>query len=224
MELPNRDDNEADLTAMLGSVFEPWAASLIRGGAINWDRFRDQLEQALRDKLAAMFLLIVLLWGETTGLEDPRENAVRAAVDWAVNHARGVSQRIVDSVRQGWLDLRQRIATLSLPPEEVRALLDRQRAEMIAITEITRAHNAGLRYIARRFADVTGDDLAPFWITEKDDRVCPICSPLHLKPREVWEPLFPLGPPAHPRCRCWTSWLMLQKNGLQFPRFAARIA
>ena len=222
MDLPNRDDHEAELLAMLENVFAPWAAALIRGGAINWDRFREQLEQALRDKLAAMFLLIVLVWQDSTGLNDPRENAVRAAVDWAVARSQQLSRALVDSVRQGWLELRQRVTgQLALPPDEVRALLDQARARLIAVTEITRAHNAGLRYIARRFADITGQELAPFWVTERDEKVCPICRPLHLQGPDVWRDKFPLGPPAHPNCRCWLSWLAGEKNRLQFPRAAA---
>lgn len=47
-----------------------------------------------------------------------------------------------------------------------------------------------------------GDGLTALWITERDDRVCPICRPLNKRPARDWDTLFPQGPPAHPNCRC----------------------
>jgi len=40
------------------------------------------------------------------------------------------------------------------------------------------------------------------WYTQADERVCPVCAPLHGKKQDVWEQQFPSGPPAHVRCRC----------------------
>lgn len=38
-------------------------------------------------------------------------------------------------------------------------------------------------------------------------RVCPICGPLHGRPRDEWAVLYPLGPPGpHPGCRCWIDY------------------
>lgn len=47
-----------------------------------------------------------------------------------------------------------------------------------------------------------GDGLTPVWITERDERVCPICAPLDGQPADAWRDGFPFGPPAHPKCRC----------------------
>lgn len=44
------------------------------------------------------------------------------------------------------------------------------------------------------------------WHTSQDDRVCPICRPLHGRPRDEWQSVFPLGPPAHPVCRCFIDY------------------
>ncbi len=40
------------------------------------------------------------------------------------------------------------------------------------------------------------------WNTERDAKVCPICSPLDKKREPDWVAKFPTGPPAHPNCRC----------------------
>lgn len=45
------------------------------------------------------------------------------------------------------------------------------------------------------------------WKTERDNRVCPRCSPLEGTNEDVWGLVFPEGPgeEAHPNCRCWLS-------------------
>jgi len=84
------------------------------------------------------------------------------------------------------------------------------RAEMAAITEVTRAISAAEFGIAGYLATV--DDpglrkvLRSVWYTALDERVCPICEPLHGLGKEEWGKAFPLGPPAHPRCRCSLQW------------------
>lgn len=67
---------------------------------------------------------------------------------------------------------------------------------------------------------VSDDDL---WVTvlainPTDQRVCKICQPLHLRRRSVWEPKFPLGTPAHHRCRCWIQYK--QQRFLRVPQGA----
>ncbi len=84
------------------------------------------------------------------------------------------------------------------------------RAEMAAITEVTRAISAAEFGIAGYLATI--DDpglrklLRPVWYTKDDELVCPVCGPLHGLGKEEWGKVFPLGPPAHPRCRCWLTW------------------
>lgn len=48
--------------------------------------------------------------------------------------------------------------------------------------------------------------LAAYWKTERDGRVCPICSPLDGKPESTWGDKFPSGPKAHVGCRCYLEW------------------
>ena len=82
------------------------------------------------------------------------------------------------------------------------------RAEMIAVTETTRASVEG----ERAFADALkqqGVDFDRFWDTRNDDRVCPICGPLNgVKEDDSGGYTHPVTgtryekPPAHVRCRC----------------------
>jgi SPP1 gp7 family putative phage head morphogenesis protein len=81
------------------------------------------------------------------------------------------------------------------------------RAEMIAVTETTRAYAEGniRAWQAAGFVD------GKRWMTNRDDIVCPICRPLDNQVVQgLAEPGFSddggLGihaPPAHVRCRCW---------------------
>ena len=82
----------------------------------------------------------------------------------------------------------------------------RQRAIRIARTEISSAANAG-RYLSWEEANARGllpPDSKKRWLTNIDERTCPICQPLNgnLIP---WQATFSTGdimPPAHPNCRC----------------------
>lgn len=70
------------------------------------------------------------------------------------------------------------------------------RAEMIAQTEITRAFGEAHRIVAKRTDGVE----SLVWWTRLDERVCPICSPLH-GTRAGKDGTFNgfRSPPAHPR-------------------------
>jgi hypothetical protein len=81
------------------------------------------------------------------------------------------------------------------------------RADMIAVTEITRAHTAAEREVAEELRQ-QGFDLVAIWNTANDEiaRRCPICWPKHRKKEDEgggWDGIE--GPPAHIRCRCYLS-------------------
>ena len=79
----------------------------------------------------------------------------------------------------------------------------RKRAELIAITEYTRAaSNATSVY--QDYLKEFGIKAMRMWNTENDElsKNCPICSPLNGKSEEIWGAKYPMGAPAHPRCRC----------------------
>ena len=70
-----------------------------------------------------------------------------------------------------------------------------QRAERIAITEVTRAAAEGEREIAKELAK-DGIVMIEVWETRNDDLVCTICGPRHGKKEGYgWE--RHQGPPGH---------------------------
>lgn len=105
----------------------------------------------------------------------------------------GVSKAIPNFYEQGW--------NLG----ELRTALERWhspiRAEMIAVTETTRAAVEGERAVVEKMMKEYGIRFIPVWITKNDELVCSICGPRHMKPIDNNE-----FPPAHPRCRCSVGW------------------
>jgi hypothetical protein len=87
------------------------------------------------------------------------------------------------------------------------------RAEMIAVTETTRAYSAGSEIGINSIREL-GIEVIDIWNTNEDELVCPICGPLDGKERgNDWNE----NPPAHPRCRCWiTHKIKDNKRALNF--------
>jgi len=78
-------------------------------------------------------------------------------------------------------------------------IFSENRAEMIAITETTKAFQDGnLLAWGALGAYVTHMQ----WHTQEDERVCPVCAP---KDNKIISILSSEKPPAHPRCRCFTT-------------------
>jgi hypothetical protein len=75
-----------------------------------------------------------------------------------------------------------------------------RRAAGIAVNETTTAQTDGGEIGIDKTVGISVHDT---WYTRADGRVCPVCKPLHDTPRGTWGRLFPDGPPAHTRCRCW---------------------
>ena len=87
-------------------------------------------------------------------------------------------------------------------------MISHARAEMIAITEATRAYAAAQQIAWKESGVVTHNR----WNTARDEVVCPICRPLDGQEVELGTSFISseggdvgASPPAHVRCRCWPS-------------------
>lgn len=89
--------------------------------------------------------------------------------------------------------------------------------EGLAITETTRAITSGEDVVVdqferreqgggRRRPTIAPRTLQKIWHTQRDEKVCPICSPLDGRTDVIWAVEFPGGPPAHPHCRCYLTY------------------
>jgi hypothetical protein len=88
---------------------------------------------------------------------------------------------------------------------------DESRSLMIATTEITRAYATAAQMAGEDLAkEFPGVRVIKQWWTNNDDRVCPICGPLHGVVVDVDESFDSIvgaisQPPAHVFCRCWMN-------------------
>lgn len=74
------------------------------------------------------------------------------------------------------------------------------RADTVGVTETTTAVSEA-EAEGQDILEGIGIDTEPRWITQLDERVCPVCGPMHNRPRSRWGSMGP--PPAHPNCRCF---------------------
>jgi len=142
-------------------------------------------------------------------------NAQPIGVDWglvnqqAITWAEGYSFELVSGINE---TSRRAVAeAVSAFFEEGQTLADLRaslsqtfgpvRASMIGTTEVTRSAVQGERAFVEELRR-EGVMFERRWITSQDERVCPICSPLHEQLDTEWAGRFPDGPPAHVRCRC----------------------
>jgi len=81
------------------------------------------------------------------------------------------------------------------------------RAAVIATTETTRGQHFGSETAVAGTVGISQDDL---WFTVRDRRVCPVCEPLHGRPRSYWGRFYAIGPPdPHAVCRCYIQYANL---------------
>lgn len=165
--------------------------------------------------LAAFLTAFVVLWAEsaigssaellgTVGLGlDAAVNA--RAAEWAGEHALELAKGLTDTTRElARVKIRNHLRAgrpLSELEDELAQIIGpRWRAELIAQTEVTRATAQAKLRVGEEVDAIKG----VYWLTARDERVCPICRPLD-RARRGRNGLFPGGfdaPPAHPRCRC----------------------
>lgn len=97
--------------------------------------------------------------------------------------------------------------------EALAALLDpifnEYRAETIGLTEAILAITIGNLLAWNAYGIIE----EVIWVTAEDERVCPICRPLHDTIISLTEAIYGgVRPPAHPRCRCWLEAILILQN------------
>lgn len=126
----------------------------------------------------------------------------KQASQWASRYGFDPVSGITDTTREA---LQQKVSAffenqMTMPQfrESLEALFGPVRAEMIAVTETTRAASASTMELQSQI-NQSGIRFVAVWKTAFDDVVCPICEPLNeTKQGEGWD----TPPPAHVRCRC----------------------
>ena len=225
MELANRDEIERRLARVLGRDMHSELGRLLdylgdpprlenvppeywQGG---WRSIQRDVEPVLLDVYLTQATNVML----NVGIGINLDNINHQAVNWARSHTEEVMNEIWRTRHEAVVDILNRYPgvgevigqgyeqglTIREISERLQPLYSPVRAEMIAVTETTRAVVEGERAYVEQLERESGQRMIPIWMTANDERVCPICNPRNEKP--ITNGQFP---PAHPRCRCGVGW------------------
>ena len=215
-DIPNRATDEADLASKIARMLQRQLGTVMEelGDPPNLDKLTPEFWQQIESETAEVIrpqIEGVFLEGAQTLLDDQP-----IGVDWGL-----VNERAVDWTSQYTFELVQGItnttrdlidkkvaqffeepsSTIRSLTKELQQAFGPVRAEMIAVTEVTRAAAEGQRQLADEIQKETGIVMIEIWQTADDD-ACPKCRPRHGHPKgDVWQDY----PPLHVRCRCWVN-------------------
>lgn len=212
-ELTNRTKHEASFAGKLGKLsgrhrrelqdllgFPPDVSKVP-------ESFWLRVQRETEEELIALLLLIFI--AAATQHRASASEAQGRAAQFASLTARDTAKSYTDTGRemlrtggQEWAETTRTGGTVTRASvlDRTNTIFGPTRVRGIAMTGTTDAATSGSE-AGIELTDGHSDD--DTWWTEADQRVCPICQPLHKTKRENWSRLFPSGPPAHPRCRCW---------------------
>ena len=176
--------------------------------AISWDSEKDLLFNLLFPRILAAAMAgaensLGSLVDMGVGVDWALVNT--AVQEWARQYAYDLVTKITDTTRRfvqetvaAWIESGAPLDDLidSLAP-----MFGSVRAEMIAVTEITRAFAEGNMALWSSSGVVSGKQ----WMTANDELVCPICGVLdgNVVALDADFDDGSFAPPAHVRCRCW---------------------
>ena len=114
-----------------------------------------------------------------------------AAAEWSRQYAYDLVRGITAHTREALARAVSGFFEEALTREElvgrIGGLFGPVRAEMIAVTEVTRAAAEGQQGLVTEAAAL-GIEMIDTWSTRNDELVCPICGPLHGRDADGYEP------------------------------------
>lgn len=234
-DLPNRDALEAELARKLARLFSAFVGhvlELVGSGTIT----ANNIPTDVMDQLTASEKAVLLPFLERVAMEaaERLQDEIPVGVDWALVNERAASwareyagelvrkiddnhRKIIRRAISDYFELGQTLGELR-KNLMMSGKFGPARAEAIAVTEVTRAAAEGEIRLGEEIAQ-GGVLMIATWNTNRDELVCPICTPLNGRQatgytgtrRPYWD--HPqngnrYGPPpsAHPRDRCWINW------------------
>lgn len=214
-DVENRDNKERKLARELSRIFgdhyeemmdilgDP--PSLSNVPYTYWERYNQDVRNALSAQLNEIFYdqFMTALEGFGIGMDNTEgsEEALSFIQQYTFDLVKGITETTIEGIRKE-LEAWERDGSMRI--EDLAKRLYRYyspiRAEMIAITETTRAAAQGERNTVDKITAQSGIRFEAVWQTANDELVCPICGPRHNQ--VITDDMYP---PAHPRCRCWVN-------------------
>lgn len=194
---------------ILAKYQERAARAIRRSEEFDYEGMADELRSAVMPELSALVLDNTLRLSVAMGITfDPavlNSEALRWAREYSYDLVRGLTETTRNQLREATSAF---VQTPGMTIGDISKLIEPAfgpvRADMIAITETTRAYSQATNELAGLLRQETPElTITKVNNTMQDERVCPICGPLEGAPESEWP--SPDGPPWHVRCRCSSS-------------------
>ncbi len=197
-ELKGRTKYERELSNSIERVLARQRQHLKETGRINSREFKRDFNEAV----AIIFAIIFLESGDSLFRQfklDPG-SAGAAGRKWARSYSRDLGDQLFVTSVNKLADAR----TAGEDPDLER-IFGRERAEAIAITEVTRANTEGERRAKAAIEEALELEIPAFWQV-LDGEACKVCLGLNGQNLETLPRQYRNGPPAHPSCRCFVRY------------------
>lgn len=198
--MPDRDREELRLSAILEKLFREQLERLL----VTADRQHEDMELyyvlhpvllQIAEKEARRLMLELMSQRQIEELWDKVWARVSVEV-WRL--VRGINDTTFEKLGEALQAFTAGGQTMGELREVVAGIFTPERAQAIAVTELTRAYATATQIDAEELK-AAGLDVREVWHTDNDDLVCDECGPLNGTQRgEDWEDY----PPLHPNCRC----------------------
>jgi SPP1 gp7 family putative phage head morphogenesis protein len=180
--------------------------AVLEGRILDTSKLSEATRAALMQDLTQAAMRAMLLSAEEVGMAVDAAAVSTRASEWARTATYPLVRGLDATTRAG---LQSTIAAFLETPgmdrdyvtQLLAPIFGPQRAEVIAVTEITRAAAEGVK-LTQQELRAAGLSFERIWRTAADERTCPVCSALNGKPEREWGGV---EPPAHPWCRCATT-------------------
>ena len=213
-DIVDRSDKEAAYARLMAKLLKAYGGRLLEKlgdppdlanlPADFWDEEAKTLVQALSPFGEKVYLDAAKELMKQAAIEADwdviNENAVNWSKDYTFDLVRGINETTLTATQRAISDYFEQGMTIGDLEEQLSPMFGPVRAEMIAVTEVTRAASQGEQAVAKEVAKA-GIDMTPIWQTNNDELVCELCGPKHDK--TITDGMFP---PEHPRCRCWVNY------------------
>lgn len=226
-DLPNRDKFERELTEELSSAIASARRQLVdalwREGMTQADianappqilrQLENDLQRTLQTALAEAYISAAQNFAQEIEFGLDPDAVQEQGLAWATEYARVIARQLIVTREAKLREIAQRAPDVQLRKRDLIALLllalGLAGIAAIAITELSNATSEGEAYTQRELEN-NGVTVEVLWYTREDERVCPICRPLHAGVMgEDWN----IPPPAHPRCRCFLGYRITSPDG-----------
>jgi hypothetical protein len=213
-DIPNRDEVEASLARKISPLLKRQMGQLLEMlgdpprleniTAEFWDKATEEFTNTVRPFLQELFEDQAAANVERLGVGVDWSLINQRAATWASQYTFDLVTGITATTRETLQGAVSRYyqdgLTIGQLEDSIIGSFGPVRAEMIAVTEITRASTQGERALLDELSNA-GITMRPIFQTNMDELVCPICGPMQGKQIQNDSEY----PPLHPRCRCWTN-------------------